>query len=177
MADLSQKPKAKAGRKSAKQAKEHEAMIQHTMEQFFGVGQSLPLYPFCESKGVQSCYDSIRRRINSNTNLKNVQAAQSMTVGFTVRQSTSALNIISAVSSASPKDLSPMECVPDIGCNPDVKSARKSPVPLKEELVTAIQDRQQVCWDNNLKQDDKRKMLLEDEEFEDCSDILFLLPS
>ena len=96
-----------------------------------------------------------------------------MTVGFTVRQSTSALNIISSITSESPKEPSPTGCVPDIGCNPDAKSARKSPVPLKGELVTAIQDRQRECWDNDLNQDEKRKMLLNDEVFKECSNKLF----
>ena len=58
--------KSKAGRKSAVQKKEHEFQIQNTMKQFFAIGQFLPLRPFCRSNGLQSCYNSIRRRITNN---------------------------------------------------------------------------------------------------------------
>ena len=136
--DTESNQKSKAGRKSTVQAQEDERMIQHTMQLFFGVGQSLPLKPFCSARGFETDYQKIRRRVINNPTLKSIQDAQSMTVGFTVHQSTSALNIILAVLSASPKDPSPMGCVTDIGCNPDMKSARKSPVPLKGDLVTAI---------------------------------------
>ena len=142
-------------------------MIQHIMAQFFGVGQSLPLFAFCNAKGFKTSYQKIRRRVNDNSTLKSIQENQSNAVGFTVCQSTSALNIISAVSSASPRDPSPMD-------NPDAKSARKSPVATKEELVAAIQVRQQECWDNDLKQDEKRNKLLEDKVFKECCGVLFL---
>ena len=68
---------------SAEQAKEHEPIIQNTMQQFFAVGQSLPLSPFCRSKGLQSCYQIVRCQISGIPNLKSIQEAQSSTVELT----------------------------------------------------------------------------------------------
>ena len=48
-----------------------------------------------------------------------------------------------------------------------------SPVPSQLELVEAIERRKQIFWKQGTSQDERRDLLLKDEEFVQCSSILF----
>ena len=65
------------------------------MVAFFATGQNLNLYNFCRSvKGYEDVYDSVRRCIVGNTNLKSVRDAQCKTEGFSDRLSDRAIREI-----------------------------------------------------------------------------------
>ena len=84
-----QKPKSR-GRKTKKDSVRHQNLVQDVMVEFFATGQNLNLYNFCRSvKGYEDVYDSVRRCIVGNTNLKSVRDAQCKTEGFSDRLSDS----------------------------------------------------------------------------------------
>ena len=107
-------PKESRGRKTIDDVACHQDLVQKMSIEFFAVGQSLSLYPFCRANGYIEKYNSVWRFISNNPTLKSYQQGQSKTGGFTLGQSEMAIREI--VDSSPVKESSYVKSISQLFC-------------------------------------------------------------